>query len=92
MHGDAAKAVKALDDNAIYCNEALELMPGSILKLDSVVFTVGVRLRFDSNRGTKWGFCFFIMTKEERSLYGKVKLVASCKHALCVQDVACFQW
>lgn len=69
MHGDAAKAVKALDDNAIYCNEPLELMAGSILKFDSMVFPVGVRLRFDSNRGTKWGFWFFIMTKEKREHY-----------------------
>ena len=69
MHDDAAKAVKALDGNAVYCNEPLELVLGSILKLDSVVFPVGVRLRFDSNRGTKWGFCFFIMTKEEREHY-----------------------
>lgn len=76
MHGDAAKAVKALDDNAIYCNEPLELMPGSILKLDSVVFTVGVRLRFDSNRGTKWGFCFFIMTKRENIIW---KSKVGCK-------------
>jgi hypothetical protein len=50
------KTVKALDDHATCCNEPLELMPGSNLKFDSVVFPVGVRLRFDGKRRRKWGF------------------------------------
>lgn len=65
MHDDATKTVKALDDHATCCNEPLELMPGSNLKFDSVVFPVGVRLRFDGKRRRKWGFWFFIKTKEE---------------------------
>ena len=56
MHDDATKTVKALDDHATCCNEPLELMPGSNLKFDSVVFPVGVRLRFDGKRRRKWGF------------------------------------